>query len=77
MSNMNAEEVAKIQNYLQNKFQNSGFALKFRDKVSDSVEVLLNGEFIGVIYKDEDEGELSYNFNMSILEIDVETSRSS
>jgi len=74
---MNAEEVAKIQNYLQNKFQNSGFALKFRDKVSDSVEVLLNGEFIGVIYKDEDEGELSYNFNMSILEIDVETSRSS
>ena len=70
MSNMNAEEVARIQNYLQNKFQNNGFALKFRDKVSDSVEVLLNGEFIGVIYKDEDEGELSYDFNMSILEID-------
>ncbi len=76
MSTMEAEEVAKIQNYLQNKFQNNGFALKFRDKVTDSVEVLLNGEFIGVIYKDEDEGELSYNFNMSILEIDLDTSRS-
>ena len=75
MSTMLPEEVAKIQNYLQNKFQNNGFALKFRDKVTDSVEVLLNGEFIGVIYKDEDEGELSYDFNMSILELDVETSR--
>ena len=77
MADIAPEEVADIQIYLQNKFKNSGFALKIRDKVKDSVEVLLDGEFIGVVYKDDDEGEISYNFNMSILEIDLDTSRSS
>lgn len=77
MADIAPEEVADIQNYLQNLFKNPGFALKIRDKVKDSVEVLLDGEFIGVVYKDDDEGEISYNFNMSILEIDLDTSRSS
>jgi len=75
MSEFKPEELAALQNYLQNKFQNNGFALKMRDKVSDSVEVLLNGEFLGVIYKDEEEDDLSYDFNMSILEFDVDTIR--
>lgn len=76
MPTITPEEVAKIQNYMQNKFKNNGFALKIRDKVSDSVEVLLDGEFIGVVYKDDEEGDVSYDFNMSILEIDLDTSRS-
>lgn len=71
MSKMNPEEVSRLQNYLKGKFRHEGLALKMRDKVNDSVEVILNGEFIGVIYKDEDEGETSYDFNMAILESDV------
>ena len=65
------QEIQKLTAYLQQKFRNPGFALKARDKAEDSVEVLLNDEFIGVIYKDTDEGEVSYDFNMAILEIDV------
>jgi len=34
--------------------------------------VMLAGEFIGVLFKDIDEGETSYDFHMSILEIDIE-----
>lgn len=64
-------EVAKIQTYLQQKFGNPGITLRDR-KVEDSLEVLINGEFIAVIYKDEDEGETSYDLNMSILDIDIE-----
>lgn len=75
MSKITPEEVAKIQQYMQNKFKNTGFALKMREKAEDSVEVLLEGEFIGVIYKDEDEGEISYDFNMAILEFDVNNNR--
>lgn len=63
-------EVAKIQSYLQNKFGNPGITLRDR-KVEDSLEVLINGEFIAVLYKDEDEGETSYDLNMSILDIDI------
>ncbi|MCB9982128.1 MAG: DUF3126 family protein [Rhodospirillales bacterium] len=65
---MQAEEVSRLQAYLQNMFKNTGFALKMREKAKDSVEVLLNGEFIGVIYKDED-GD--FNFDMAILEMDL------
>ena len=40
-------------------------------QTGDSIEVLINGEFIGLVYKDEDEGETSYDFNMAILAIDL------
>ena len=69
---MNAEEAAKVQAYLKRKFGSANLALKPRPKVNDSVEVLLGNEFIGVIYKDEDEGEVSYQFQMCIIEEDLD-----
>lgn len=69
--NIERAEVAKLQNYLQKKFGQQGLTLRDR-KTNDSLEVLLNGEFLGVIYKDTDEGETSYDFNMAILDIDLE-----
>ncbi len=65
------EELIKIQAYLRSKFGNEGLAVRPRSQTTDSIEVLLNGEFIGLVYKDEDEGETSYDFNMSILDIDL------
>ncbi|MAI62875.1 MAG: hypothetical protein CBB87_10410 [Micavibrio sp. TMED27] len=71
MSVISAEEVSRLQGYLEAKFKNTGFALKMREKAKDSVEVLLNGEFIGVIYKDDEENDISFDFNMAILEEDL------
>jgi hypothetical protein len=71
MAVMDPLEVSKLQAYLQGKFGHNGIALKIREKASDSVEVILNGEFIGVIYKDQEDGETSYDFNMAILDIDL------
>jgi len=68
MVEIKPEEVSRLQTYMQDRFKNTGFALKIRDKVTDSVEVLLDGEFIGLVYKDED-GD--FNFDMAILEIDL------
>lgn len=68
---MTPDEIKKVQAYLQKKFGLPELSLRTR-KTADSVEVLLNGEFIGVIYKDEDEGEVSYDFNMAILDIDLD-----
>lgn len=67
----NKDEVTKLQTYLQKKFGQPGMALKDR-KTGDSLEVLLNGEFIAVIYKDEEDGETSYDFNMAILDMDLD-----
>ncbi len=45
--------------------------MKARPRKNDSAELYLNDEFLGLIYKDEDEGELSYNFSMAILDVDL------
>ena len=68
---MNPEEIAKVQKYLQQKFNQPTIALRTR-KTNDSVEVLLNGEFLGIIYKDDEDGEVSYDFNMAILNLDLD-----
>ena len=31
----------------------------------------MSDEFIGVLYKDDEDGDVSYDFNMSILEFDL------
>jgi len=33
--------------------------------------VQVNGEFVGVLFRDEEDGEISYAFNMAILEMDL------
>lgn len=65
------EEIARLSAYFRQKFSNDGITIKLRDKAPESAEVLLNGEFIGVLYKDTDEGETSYDFNMAILDFDL------
>lgn len=69
--NFERAEITKLQTYLQKKFGQSGLVLRDR-KTNDSLEVLLDGEFLGVIYKDAEDGEISYDFNMAILDIDLE-----
>ena len=64
-------EVQKLQKYLRSKFNNNNFRLVSRIKAQDSLEVYLGEEFIGTLYRDEEEGEVSYDLNMAILEIDL------
>lgn len=71
MSEFQATELPVLQNFLENRFGKKGFALKMRERAKDSVEVLLDNEFIGVLYKDEEDGETSYDFNMAILSEDL------
>ena len=72
MSNvLSKQEVVRLQKYLQGRFSNGKVTLTERKEAKDSAEVMLNGEFIGVIYRDEDEGEVSYDFNMAILDMDL------
>lgn len=68
---MDATEIKRLQSYLQTKFGNPKLTLNPRKEDKSSLEVLLAGEFIGIIYRDEDEGEISYDFNMAILAMDL------
>ena len=69
---MDKSEIAQLQSYMRTKFSNKALEIRPRPRKDDSAEVFLGDEFIGVMYRDEDEGELSYNFTMAIQEIDLE-----
>ncbi len=69
---MNNDEILRVQAYLRLKFQNEGIVLK-RGAKDDMVEVYMVDEFIGTLFRDEDEGEVSYDFNMAILDFDLPT----
>ena len=64
-------ELEKVQQYLRKLFANNDINLRDRAQADGSVEVSLGEEFIGVIFKDDEEGNVSYDFNMSILETDL------
>jgi hypothetical protein len=46
--------------------------VRARPQKKDSGEVYIGDEFIGIIFRDEEDGELSYNFSMAILDFDLE-----
>lgn len=63
--------MARVQRYLREKFGNNKITLRDRTQADGSVEVSLDDEFIGVIYRDDEDGDVSYDLNMAILEIDL------
>ena len=44
---------------------------KFKSSYNGSAEVYIGDEFLGVIYRDDEDGDLSYNFSMAILDVDL------
>ena len=69
---MTEDELKRVQNYLREKFGNQKIRLRDRTQSDESVEVFVGEEFIGVIYRDEEDGEVSYDFNMAILAYDLQ-----
>jgi hypothetical protein len=70
-SGMTREEITKLENFLKKTFQLQTIEVRQRPKKGDSAEVYINEEFVGVIYKDEEDEEISYQFQMAILEYDL------
>ena len=68
---MKIDELKKIETYLRRLFANDSIKVKARPKKDDSAEVFIGEEFVGVIYRDDEDEELSYNFQMAILEMDL------
>ena len=69
---MNPEEIRKLDAYFKRLFQNPSLKVKARPRKDDSCELYIGDEFLGIIFKDDEEGELSYNFSMAILDVDLD-----
>jgi len=65
------DEIVKLERYLKKVFRLPVIEVKQRPRKEDSAEVFVGDEFIGVIYRDDDEGETAYQFQMAILDYDL------
>jgi hypothetical protein len=66
------QEMVRVQAYLRKVFGSKTLSVRARPKIKDSAEVYLGEEFVGTLTRDDEEGELCYQFQMAILEVDLE-----
>jgi len=64
------DELKKLDAYFKRTL-NPAIVVKARPRKNDSAEVYVGDEFLGVIFRDDEDGELSYNFSMAILSEDL------
>lgn len=70
---MTKDELQKIETYMRKALGSPNLSVRARPRKTDSAEVYVGEEFVGVLFKDdEDADDLSYNFQMAILAMDLE-----
>jgi hypothetical protein len=69
---MDKPEMAKVEGYLRKVFSNGAIRVSGRVKKTDSAEVYIGEEFVGILFEDNEDGDKSYNFQMAILDTDLE-----
>ena len=69
---MDRIKLKKIENFFKQKFNNKKIKIEGRANKNDSAEVLIDDEFIGVVFEDNEDGDTCYQFNMTILSEDLD-----
>ncbi len=64
-------EIQKLEKYFQSLMNTQSLYLKESTSDDAPAELYKASEFVGVIYKNEDEGEVSYDFHLSVLPEDL------
>ena len=68
---MDRDELDRLQSYLQ-RMLNPEIGLAARARVQNMAEIVLGDEPIGRVTVDDEDGDRSYNFQMAILDVDLE-----
>ena len=68
---MERQTLSKIQNFFKKTLKTKNIKIEGRSNKTDSADVLVDGEFVGVVFEDKEENEICYHFNMTILDFDL------
>lgn len=68
---MKPTDIARVEAYLRKLFNNPKIAIDVPKKAGATVEVRVGDEFIGTLHRDDEEGEVSFAFQMMILDEDL------
>jgi len=66
------DELARLQAYLRKTFGAPTLEVRAQPKKDDMAEVFIKDEFVATLYREVEEGETSYQFQMAILDMDLE-----
>ncbi|WP_440957452.1 DUF3126 family protein [Oceanicaulis sp. LC35] len=66
-----AAEAKKVETFLRSKL-NPKLAVRLRQRADECAEIYIDSELLGVVSKNVEEGEVSYSFELVILDIDLE-----
>ncbi|MDQ8697229.1 DUF3126 family protein [Hyphomicrobium sp. LHD-15] len=69
---MKKDELARIETYLRKTFGTKNLTVRARPKKDDSAEVYIGDDFVAILFREDEDGEVSYQFQMAILEMDLE-----
>ncbi len=67
-----SDELKRVEAFMRKTFGSKSIEVRGRQKAADAAEVYVGDEFIGLVSKDTEDGELCYQFTMTILDIDLE-----
>lgn len=66
------DDVPRLERYLRKMFNNEQLKVVMHPKKTDMAEISIGDEFIGPVYREEEDGEVSYQFQIAILDFDLE-----
>lgn len=68
---MTHDEISRVQHYLRRTLSNDRIAVIMPERPDAPAEVSVNDEFIGTLYRNDEDGETSYFLTVTILEEDL------
>ena len=68
---MNKTEIERVQAYMRRLFGTPRIRVVPPPRPGLSVEIAVDDEVIGTVYRDTDDGEVSYSVHLTILEEDL------
>jgi hypothetical protein len=70
-SDPSIQPVPTLNAFLRRKFDNENIRVVTRPKKTDSLEVYIGEEFLGVLFLENEKGRKSYIFELPILDVDL------
>lgn len=69
---MTKDELNRLQGYLRKTFGAPTLEVRPQPKKADMAEIFINGDFVAALYRIDEDGEVEYQLQMAILEMDLE-----
>ena len=66
------QDIPKRERYLRKIFRTNELRIVANPKKKDMAEVFIGEDFLAPLYREEEDGEVSWQLQMAILDIDLE-----